>query len=282
MNSVHRRYHNRYVRRTMFYGIIFLFVGILLSVTVVSSHYEAKISKLEEQQYEEIERLSLENQHQYERYKTAIDRMININGGYRSEIESLETRLVEQEDAHRAQLERLNASTPVRTNTKSMEQFKVLQKYAYVFQMSGRGNYVNSTMTVDLILYIDQVCKEMNVNPHWMMFIYSVESWWNASAVNSSSGASGLGQVMPSTGRDYWTNVFNRPASTYSRDLLFDPYTNVEITVKHIQRSLDSGQNMRGALNQYSGGGGSWYYDTVVSRAAAAGVTLSESATRYN
>ena len=140
-------------------------------------------------------------------------------------------------------------------------EFDILNEYWYVFKYAGD----NSGLTVDLIKYVDTMCKEWNVNPHWMWSIYWVESRFNTNIDNTAgSGARGLGQVMPSTGRSFWENVFNNGDGSFYTDMLYDPYVNVQITTAIIGRHLSNGWSMYDAVNQYSGGGGDDYYNKLI------------------
>ena len=160
------------------------------------------------------------------------------------------------------------------------EEFKILQKYWYVFKESGRGNYINSSMNVPLLLHIDKMCEKHNINPHWMMGIYSCESWWNAKAYNPY-GSYGLGQMLASTGREVYTKFCGYPAETWSADRLFDPFVNVELTTAYIGWCLAQSTDMIGALNFYSGGGGYAYSGAVASRMADLGITLTVANCHY-
>ena len=165
-----------------------------------------------------------------------------------------------------------------RIKEQGSEDFDLMRKYWYVFQRSKE----NSGLSVDLIRYVDEVCEEWDVNPHWMWAVYWEESNFHAAIDNNiGSGARGLGQVMPSTGKYFWENILGHGAGSFKTDMLYDPYVNVDITVAIIGRHLSNGWTMYQALNQYSGGGGDRYFSEVLATGKMHGVTLDDSNWHY-
>ena len=159
----------------------------------------------------------------------------------------------------------------------SAADFAILRKYWYVL----RDGPNNGTLTLDLFRFADNKCKEWNINPHWVWHMYEHESQWIVTEVNGGSGATGIGQAMPSTGKVYWEDIMGHGAGSFSTEMLKDPYVNIEITVAHLGRDLQNGATWREAVAHYCGGGVDAYWNTVVRMAAEHGITLTENNYQY-
>lgn len=77
-----------------------------------------------------------------------------------------------------------------------------------------------------------------------------------------------------------WERILGHGAGTFTLDMLYDPYVNVEITVAIIGRNMEKYDSMATSLKLYSGGSSS-YYDVIVGMAAEHGITLTENNTHY-
>lgn len=99
--------------------------------------------------------------------------------------------------------------------------------------------------------------------------LFQTESSWNPNAVNPKSKATGLGQVLPSTALNP-----GYPGMSPDPEALTDPKENILFSAKYLAargRNLfgdkwdpTDQQQMRAALNDYSGGGGKAYADSVL------------------
>jgi len=195
----------------------------------------------------------------------------------RDEIMRLNTEARKREADTKTQLDEMQRLLTAEQELSAAD-FALLSKYWYVL----RDGPKDGTISLDVIRYADEQCKRWNINPDWLWHIYQYESSWNVRDVNTSSGASGLGQVLPSTGRSYWTTVLGHSASSYNDSLLFNPMVNIEITTAHLGRDLEKGLSFYDAIEHYSGGGGQAYIDAVVSRAKAHGITLTMENHKYH
>ena len=155
--------------------------------------------------------------------------------------------------------------------------FALLRKYWYLLRDAPN----NGTINLDHIRYLDNQCRKWDINPHWMWFIYYHESRWITTAINSSSGARGLGQVMPSTGKYMWETVMGHSGGSFSYSSLDNPYVNIEITVMHLGRDIKNGSSFLQAMDHYSGGIGQQFINECISMARSHGVTISASNYRY-
>lgn len=154
--------------------------------------------------------------------------------------------------------------------------FEILRRYWYVF----KDAVDNSGLSTELIKHVDDVCKEWDVNPHWMWMIWKSETGWSTGLDNKEgSGARGLGQIMPSTGKNLYENVLGR--GTYTHTMAYDPFINSELSIVHIGRNIAT-STMSNAIEIYSGGGGSSYYNKVVTNGKKYGITLTEANAHYS
>jgi len=218
----------------------------------------------------------------------------NMTESYEGEIRTLRETLSNVEVEHQKEIEDINAAHQEEvssmqqtiddltmrynelSNAKTAE-FEFYKDYWYVF----RDAPANSGISLELIKYVDDKCQEWDVNPHWMWAIYDLETGMNPSLDNAAgSGARGLGQVMPGTGKKLWEQILGHGAGSYTHQIAYDPFVNAEITVCHIERNIAIG-SMSNAIELYSGGGGSDYYNIVIEKGKKHGITLTEENAHY-
>lgn len=84
--------------------------------------------------------------------------------------------------------------------------------------------------------------------------------------------------MMPGTAKNLYENVLKK--GTYTHDLAYDPFINAELSICHIGRNIAI-STMENAIELYSGGGGSKYFNSVVNKGNAHGFTLSGGNAHY-
>lgn len=189
-----------------------------------------------------------------------------IRAEYETEISELSASYESQLDEKTAQIELLTEQVNQRS-ADSNELFELARKYWYVF----RDAPDNSGLTMDQIVLIDDLCKEDNLNPHIMMCIYKQESGFTSVIDNyGDSGARGLGQVMPATGKSIYEDILG--LGSYTHDMAYDPTVNILITEELIARNIDSG--LYNAIACYSGDSSGGYYSKLLSVANEYGVDI--------
>lgn len=203
------------------------------------------------------------------------DQINRISQTYAQNLEVLETKYQGQIDELNATIEEQNTLVETLTaettaqRADSAEMFELARKYWYVF----RDAPDNSGLTMDDMAYLDNLCKEKDLNPHIMWCIYDNESGYTAVIDNfSGSSARGLGQVLKSTGKAMYENIMK--LGTYSHDMAYDPQINMNITTTMIDRNIDSG--LKNAIALYSGDATGAYYNKILATAANHGVSLSD------
>lgn len=208
-----------------------------------------------------------------DRYETRIldleNEMCSMEAKYLEEISDLKIEYQEQIDELIAEIEQLQELNSEAYSTQIAD-FEFYKDYWYVF----RDAPANSGITLELIKYVDAQCQIWDVNPQVMWCIYDLETGMNPNLDNTAgSGARGLGQVMPGTGKYMWETILGHGSGSYTHTMAYDPFVNAEISVAHIGRDLRT-KSLYDTINAYSGGGGDAYYGIILSNASDHGVSL--------
>lgn len=146
--------------------------------------------------------------------------------------------------------------------------FELGRKYWYVFKDAPD----NSGLTMDDIIYQDELAKEKNLNPHIMWCIYDIESNYTARIDNKTSSARGIGQVLASTGKSLYENILQ--LGTYQHTMAYDAETNMTLATELITRNIDNG--LYNAIVLYSGDSSGEYYNKVLTMAQNHGVSIND------
>lgn len=129
-----------------------------------------------------------------------------------------------------------------------------------------QGLSAKTGLTIALINHIYTLCAEKEIPPELLLALIETESDFDPNAVNERSGATGLGQFLPSTA-EWIASINDLP---YSYDLLKDPYYNVELMTLYLDHLYKREQDWRTVLSLYVGHGYrgrySRYTETVLSR----------------
>lgn len=205
----------------------------------------------------------------------------NLFESYKSRIAELETELNAIEARHAEEVTALeNEVTGLKSVLEAVEKeeqanFAYIKKYSYVLREAS----VDSGITIDLMYYLDEQCKRWDIPVTMMYAIMKIESTYNTNSTNTTSGARGLGNVMPETGKSYWENVLGYGRGSFKTEMLYDPYVNVEIMCAHIGRNKNLG--LYNNIDRYSGGGGRSYYNKLIEYCKDYGFNLSDSTCYY-
>lgn len=215
----------------------------------MTSNYESEIRALTEQ----LQVIEAEHEEEVRQLREDYDKEINARDETITELTDKYTKLSEEKE----------------------QTFEFYKDYWYIF----RDAPANRGITLELISYVDELCQQWDVNPQWMWAIYDLETGMDPKLDNAAgSGARGLGQVMPGTGRNIWEKILKK--GSYTHTMAYDPFINAEITVTHIGRNIAI-DSMSNAIELYSGGGGSNYYDIVIQNGRNHGYTLTEANAHY-
>ena len=175
-----------------------------------------------------------------------------------SEKEQLQS-LVEEKDSEIEELKEQQTETEPETETeaetingvKTLSYDQVIDQYDYVmYDSTGSRN----DMTEDLVYYGYDLATRFGFNPDLLFGIIMVESEGHANAYNSSTGATGLGQIISTTGSYICKTMMN-----CDYDHSYSPYV-PEINMSIIATYLEylykkyDGSTMD-VIKEYSGSG---------------------------
>lgn len=189
-----------------------------------------------------------------------------VDEEYQNQIDYLNYAHKTEADGYQTVIDELSEYTNQRV-ADSQELFEYARKYYYVF----RDAPDNSGLTMDDIVYLDDLCKEENLNPHLMWCIYDNESGYITTIDNySGSSARGLGQVLASTGKSIYENILQ--LGSYDHSMAYDSKINMQLTVELISRNIGSG--LYNAIALYSGDSSGAYYNKLLQTAREHGVDI--------
>lgn len=159
-----------------------------------------------------------------------------------------------------------------RTPTADLAVLRKVEQYQYV---------LDNGISSDLVLYTDEQCKKWDINPHLIWAIVETESRYNPNVDNAEgSTARGLGQIVIDTARNMYENVLGHGAGSYSHQMAYDPFVNIQMMCALLGTGLQNGNTLEYAINRYSGGV-SGYLEHIQGVAAAHGVTLTNDTCHY-
>lgn len=159
-----------------------------------------------------------------------------------------------------------------RTPTVDIATLDKIEKLRYV---------VDEGISTDLILFMDEQCREWNLNPQFVWCIVELESKFDPNADNlAGSSARGLGQIIKGTGKYLWEDILGNPEGSYYHDMAYDPYINIQLICAHLGSSFNNGSLLEGAVKAYSGGTAG-YMEKLMNIATSHGYDLSDISCRY-
>ena len=262
-----------YIKKFLIGCILSAVITAVVIITMVAVCVGPGIARMADEHSAAIEKLNITWTNKIQEERSVLEQQYHTDkSALDIEVQNLTAEL-EETRSHLDQI--TTAYDDMRDSQK--EDFELLREFWYVFRYAEK----DSGITADLVRYADDVGKAGNINPHWIWSIYWKESNFRTYIDSASgSGARGLGQVMPSTGKSYYENILGR--GRFTTDMLYDPYVNVDITVAILSRNFSVSGSVYETLNQYSGGGGMSYYNDVISIAETKfGITLNESNWQY-
>lgn len=183
------------------------------------------------------------------------------------QIASYQLAINNMEEAHTADLDGLNESMAEKDaayeklvsdmENESSVKIDLIQKYSYVIDKVNP----KEGFTLGMLYYVDQLCKEKDLNPHMVFTIFDIESDYNIDAKSSKSTATGLGQVLAGTGKLIYEGVMGNPKGSYTHEMAKNGYTNIEIVVSYLKYLKDTYGSVKVMINGYSGDQSGAYYN---------------------
>lgn len=193
------------------------------------------------------------------------------------QIASYQLQLNNMEEAHQAELDEINQSIAEKDAAydklvsdmehESSVEIELIKKYSYVVDKVNPSE----GFTLGMLYYVDQLCKEDNINPHMVFAIFDIESDYDIDAKNPKSSATGLGQLLASTAKLIYEGRMGNPAGSYTHDMAKNGYTNIEIVVSYLKYLKDTYGSVKVMINGYSGDQSGTYYNGYVKQMKANG-----------
>jgi hypothetical protein len=123
-------------------------------------------------------------------------------------------------------------------------------KYSAALEFSPKQDF-----GLNELLFLSNTCKEYNVPIEIMLAIYEKESGFYSLAKNTTSTATGYGQLIDSTAKSIYENFLK--LGTYDksrhRELCVDKQLNIKLSVRLMRYNIDSYGTYWKAVEQYYG-----------------------------
>lgn len=199
---------------------------------------------------------TVELQKEVDSYKQELSQ---IDDNYASQISDLQAIISEKDTRYEDTIESFSNEESVK--------LELVQKYSYLVQkVDPSGGF-----TLGMIYYTDEICKELDINPHMIFAIFDIESDYDVNAKSSRSSAQGLGQILSSTAKSIYEGYMGNPSGSYTHDMSLDGYTNIEIVANYIKYLKDHYSSVKVMINGYSGDQSGTYYEWYVAQMKANG-----------
>lgn len=115
-------------------------------------------------------------------------------------------------------------------------------------------NGTRTSLTYDDIKYIEEICEQYNVPASLVFYIMKVESNFTPDAKSSYSTATGLMQIIESTGESIHYNILGK-TEPYDHSIQLDVRTNALYAIAYLDYLLDRNDgDIDKTLMGYSGG----------------------------
>lgn len=242
---VHKPNHHHNRLRDEYFLVMGMIFGVLSMVCVTMGllHYQNKINEVQienlKQEYSELLDYHKETVASYEA------RLLSANESIEAAKE--ETATVQKE------YDKLVADM----TQEDEAQFNVISKYWYVL----RDAEPDCGLTLGMMTYADALCKQKDINPDIIWTILDIESDFQPDAQNSKSSARGLGQLLASTAKSIYEGYMGNGKGSYSHNMAYNGYTNLEIVINYIAYLKENYGDIRVMINGYSGDQSGKYYN---------------------
>lgn len=195
-----------------------------------------------------------------EEKEATIEKLNLLNNSNQSTIEALEAEnkeladtandLISTTNEINSQLkEAISANKSMKKEIKVYkEREELYNKYEYVIY-DDSGN--RTDITYDEIKYAEDLMNEKGYDPDLLFGIVMVESSATRNAKNSSSTATGYGQILAGTGKFVYEDLMN--AGAYSHSYALDGKKNLNMTVTYLDYLIQNKDSLFSAVRQYCG-----------------------------
>ncbi len=222
-------------------GRLMLFIVIMLTLLVLRLLY------LSDQAYE-LDRKVETLKEELEKEKELAEEQV--------EAANEEIRLIHEELDRNAKL--------TKSSNLAIEELELFKdQYILDQETISQYSYIQKNdMTDELIMYGHTLMTNKGLDPNVLFAIIEIESKGISDAYNTQSGASGLGQFIPSSGRVVYEDMLQLGQYDHIRHSQ-NPRTNILMMATYLEYLYDTcGNNTSAVLQSYSGGA-DWYYTRV-------------------
>lgn len=126
-------------------------------------------------------------------------------------------------------------------------------RYSYAITYSAKN--ANADFGIKELIFLDNLCKEYEIPIEIMLAIYEKESSFYSLAKNTTSTATGYGQLINSTARSMYENYLNLGAYDISnhRSIACDKELNIRLSCRLMKYNIDSYGSLWTAVERYYG-----------------------------
>jgi hypothetical protein len=126
-------------------------------------------------------------------------------------------------------------------------------RYKYALEYSDSNP--NADFGFSDLVYLDILCDNYKVPTALMLAIFKVESSFNSQATNSTSTATGYGQLLNTTAKATYEKILSRGKYDISRHRILakDKKLNMDMSVAYISRNIQKYRSARQACELYYG-----------------------------
>lgn len=192
----------------------------------------------------DIDTMHIDHQTEIEQYQAEIDQVADV----------FEQIILQKDAAYQKLVEDMNAESSVK--------FEIVKKYRYVIDRVNPSE----GFTLGMLYHVDELCKKADINAHMVFAIFDIESDFDVDVKSSISSATGLGQVLASTGKFIYEGKMGNPKGSYTHEMAKNGYTNIEIVVTYLKYLKDTYGSISSMINSYSGDPSGGYYQKYLSQ----------------
>lgn len=129
------------------------------------------------------------------------------------------------------------------------ERSELYDKYEYTILFDGQ----RTDIQYDQLKTGIDIMEENGIDPNILFSVIMTESHGVENAKNSTSTASGYGQLLVSTGKSVYEKYMDNEPGTFDKEMLLDGETNITIAANYLSQLIDNSSNLTEALYKYRG-----------------------------
>ena len=152
------------------------------------------------------------------------------------------------------------------------EREELFDKYEYAIIYEGE----RTDIQYDQLKTGIDIMVENDIDPNILFSVIMTESKGQEDAQNSTSTASGYGQILASTGKSVYEKYMDNEPGSFDREMLLDGETNITIAANYLAQLIDTSSDLTQALYKYRGVKDSAWLNKVNGYLVKGGTSLAE------